>query len=107
MEAVAQEETPETDLRQFFEDYEKEGLDAVLPQGVYTLADLRDWQEEGLVSAFPRQAHDRLRQRGGVQLSILARPKVSSLVSRELEKECVVVFDEAHNIDTKDRGAEA
>ena len=26
-------------------------------------------------------------------------PKVSSLVSRELERECVVVFDEAHNID--------
>ena len=29
----------------------------------------------------------------------LLDPKVSSLVSRELEKECVVVFDEAHNID--------
>jgi DNA excision repair protein ERCC-2 len=26
-------------------------------------------------------------------------PKVSSLVSRELERECIVVFDEAHNID--------
>ena len=29
----------------------------------------------------------------------LLDPKVSSLVSRELERECVVVFDEAHNID--------
>ena len=29
----------------------------------------------------------------------LLDPKVSGLVSRELEKECVVVFDEAHNID--------
>jgi DNA excision repair protein ERCC-2 len=26
-------------------------------------------------------------------------PKVSNLVSRELEKESVVIFDEAHNID--------
>lgn len=26
-------------------------------------------------------------------------PKVSQMVSREMEKECVVVFDEAHNID--------
>ena len=26
-------------------------------------------------------------------------PKVSGLVSRELERECIVVFDEAHNID--------
>ena len=41
MEAVAQEETPATELCQFFEDYEKEGPDAVLPPGVYTLADLR------------------------------------------------------------------
>lgn len=26
-------------------------------------------------------------------------PKISSLVSRELEQESIVVFDEAHNID--------
>lgn len=26
-------------------------------------------------------------------------PKVSNLVSRELEQESIVVFDEAHNID--------
>jgi DNA excision repair protein ERCC-2 len=26
-------------------------------------------------------------------------PKVAGVISRELEKECVVVFDEAHNID--------
>ena len=30
----------------------------------------------------------------------LLDPKVSGMVSRELERECVVVFDEAHNIDT-------
>ena len=29
----------------------------------------------------------------------LLDPKVSGLVSRELERECIVVFDEAHNID--------
>ena len=26
-------------------------------------------------------------------------PKISNLVSRELQKDCVVVFDECHNID--------
>lgn len=26
-------------------------------------------------------------------------PRVSTMVSNELEKECIVVFDEAHNID--------
>jgi DNA excision repair protein ERCC-2 len=29
----------------------------------------------------------------------LLDPKVASIVSREMQKECVVVFDEAHNID--------
>jgi hypothetical protein len=29
----------------------------------------------------------------------LLDPKISQMVSRELEKECVVLFDEAHNID--------
>ena len=38
MEEVAQGGAPETELCQFFEDYEKEGPDAVLPPGVYTLA---------------------------------------------------------------------
>lgn len=28
-----------------------------------------------------------------------AGSKVSQMVSRELEKECIIVFDEAHNID--------
>ena len=27
------------------------------------------------------------------------RAQVSNMVSRELDKECVIVFDEAHNID--------
>ena len=27
-------------------------------------------------------------------------PKISSLISRDLEKESIVVFDEAHNIDS-------
>lgn len=26
-------------------------------------------------------------------------PKISNLVSKELQKECIVVFDECHNID--------
>jgi len=29
----------------------------------------------------------------------LLDPKVSGIISRELERECIVVFDEAHNID--------
>ena len=56
MEAVAQEETPETDLCQFFEDYEKEGPDAVLPPGC-TPWRISRLQEEGLVSVLPLARH--------------------------------------------------
>lgn len=33
------------------------------------------------------------------RLQYMIDPKVSSMVSKELERECIVVFDEAHNID--------
>lgn len=32
-------------------------------------------------------------------LQYMLDPKVAGMVSKELERECVVVFDEAHNID--------
>ena len=100
MEAVAQEETPETDLCQFFEDYEKEGPDAVLPPGVYTLADLRDFgRKKGWCPYFLARHMIAYANVVVYNYQYLLDPKVSSLVSRELEKECVVVFDEAHNID--------
>ena len=39
--------------------------------------------------------------KGGSHVERLPLPglQVSNMVSRELEKECIVVFDEAHNID--------
>ena len=37
--------------------------------------------------------------RQGVRTCHLCGRQVSNMVSRELEKECIVVFDEAHNID--------
>lgn len=36
---------------------------------------------------------------GAATVSYLLLLQVSQMVSRELERECVVVFDEAHNID--------
>ena len=43
IDAASREEETSTELCQCFEDYEKEGPDAVLPPGVYTLADLREF----------------------------------------------------------------
>lgn len=100
MEAVAQEESPATELCQFFEDYEKEGPDAVLPPGVYTLADLRAFgRQKGWCPYFLARHMIAYANVVVYNYQYLLDPKVSGLVSRELEKECVVVFDEAHNID--------
>jgi len=100
LEQVAREEAPETELCSFFEDYEKEGPDAVLPPGVYTLADLRQFgRKKGWCPYFLARHMIAYANVVVYNYQYLLDPKVSSLVSRELERECVVVFDEAHNID--------
>ena len=109
------------DLCDFFETYERAGADALLPPGVYTV------RLDGCLTlscrSHPRfsllQLHD-MKQFGrrkkwcpyflarhmiGVanvvvyNYQYLLDPKVAGMVSKELERECVVVFDEAHNID--------
>jgi DNA excision repair protein ERCC-2 len=100
MDSVSREEETSTELCQFFEDYEKEGPDAVLPPGVYTLADLREFgRKKGWCPYFLARHMIGVANVVVYNYQYLLDPKVSSLVSRELEKECVVVFDEAHNID--------
>jgi DNA excision repair protein ERCC-2 len=100
MDCVSREEETSTELCQFFEDYEKEGPDAVLPPGVYTLADLREFgRKKGWCPYFLARHMIGVANVVVYNYQYLLDPKVSSLVSRELEKECVVVFDEAHNID--------
>jgi len=100
IDAVSREEETTTELCQFFEDYEKEGPDAVLPPGVYTLADLREFgRKKGWCPYFLARHMIGVANVVVYNYQYLLDPKVSSLVSRELEKECVVVFDEAHNID--------
>ena len=100
MDCVSREEETSTELCQFFEDYEKEGPDAVLPPGVYTMADLREFgRKKGWCPYFLARHMIGVANVVVYNYQYLLDPKVSSLVSRELEKECVVVFDEAHNID--------
>uniref|UniRef100_A0A803NDK6 DNA 5'-3' helicase n=1 Tax=Chenopodium quinoa TaxID=63459 RepID=A0A803NDK6_CHEQI len=58
-------ENPNIPTCSFFEDYEKSGSEAILPQVYQYLLD----------------------------------PKVAGIISKEMQRESVVVFDEAHNID--------
>ncbi|GAX84382.1 hypothetical protein CEUSTIGMA_g11804.t1 [Chlamydomonas eustigma] len=88
------------DLCEFFEGHERAGSEALLPTGVYTLADLRQFgKERGWCPYFLARHMVSFANVVVYNYQYMIDPKVSQMVSRELEKECVVVFDEAHNID--------
>jgi DNA excision repair protein ERCC-2 len=84
----------------FYEEYDKHGTDAVVPEGVYAIDDLKElgrkhnWCPYFLARHMISYANVIV-----YNYQYMLDPKVSSLVSKELEAESIVVFDEAHNID--------
>ena len=96
----AEEEPDRFELCSFYENYEQKGSEAILPPGVYTLDDLKVFgQKKGWCPYFLARHMISYANIIVYNYQYMLDPKVSSLVSRELERECVVVFDEAHNID--------
>eukprot|EP00798_Chlamydomonas_sp_ICE-L_P026872 gene26872-4481_t len=94
-----QERDP-SQLCEFFEGHEKAGAEALLPPGVYTLEDLRaHGRKRGWCPYFLARHMLTFSNVVVYNYQYMIDPKVSQMVSRELEKECIVVFDEAHNID--------
>eukprot|EP00213_Chloropicon_mariensis_P001992 CAMPEP_0197480652 /NCGR_PEP_ID=MMETSP1309-20131121/42434_1 /TAXON_ID=464262 /ORGANISM="Genus nov. species nov., Strain RCC998" /LENGTH=738 /DNA_ID=CAMNT_0043022669 /DNA_START=139 /DNA_END=2351 /DNA_ORIENTATION=+ len=88
------------ELCSFYEQYEQKGAEAILPPGVYTLEDLKNFGEEkGWCPYFLARHMISYANVIVYNYQYMLDPKVSQLVSKELERECVVVFDEAHNID--------
>uniref|UniRef100_A0A452XYT4 Helicase ATP-binding domain-containing protein n=1 Tax=Aegilops tauschii subsp. strangulata TaxID=200361 RepID=A0A452XYT4_AEGTS len=93
-----------TPLCEFFESFDRAAsagdLASFMPPGVYTLADLRSLGRERRICPY-FLARQMVKYANVVVYSYqyLLDPKVASIVSREMQKECVVVFDEAHNID--------
>ncbi|KAF3436310.1 hypothetical protein FNV43_RR23402 [Rhamnella rubrinervis] len=85
---------------EFFEQYEKAGSGAVLPPGVYTLQDLRAFgKEKGWCPYFLARHMVQFANVVVYSYQYLLDPKVAGIISKEMQKESVVVFDEAHNID--------
>ena len=84
----------------YFEAYDNEGVDTVMPSGIYDLDELRNWgRKKGWCPYY-------LTRRAINHANILVfnyqymlDPKVAKMVSKELEQESIVVFDEAHNLD--------
>ncbi len=83
----------------FFETLER-AEESTIPGGVYTLEDLKEFGQTHQYCPY-FLARKLLNQANVLIYSYhyLLDPKVADLVSKELAKDSIVVFDEAHNID--------
>lgn len=99
----AEEEDAETQIETcgYYENFEKNTSDAVLPPGIYDLDDLKKvGQEQNYCPYFLARHILTCANVVVYNYQYMLDPKVAGMVSRELEAESVVVFDEAHNIDS-------
>ncbi|KAK8635928.1 hypothetical protein V6N13_004640 [Hibiscus sabdariffa] len=93
-------ENPDVPTCEFFENYEKAASAAVLPPGVYTLQELRAFgKQKGWCPYFLARHMVQVANVVVYSYQYLLDPKVAGIISKEMQKESVVVFDEAHNID--------
>ncbi|XP_074655950.1 general transcription and DNA repair factor IIH helicase subunit XPD-like isoform X2 [Tubulanus polymorphus] len=91
---------PTVETCSFYESYTEHGREVPLPIGIYNLDDLREFgKKKGWCPYF--LARYTITHANIVIYSYyyLLDPKIADLVSKELSKNAVVVFDEAHNID--------
>ncbi|CAK0735965.1 hypothetical protein CVIRNUC_000669 [Coccomyxa viridis] len=96
----AKANNPDIETCQFYEGLEAVGAEGVMDAGVYTLQDMREYgRKKGWCPYFLARHMLAFANVMVYNYQYMLDPKVSNMVSRELEKECVVVFDEAHNID--------
>lgn len=73
--------------------------ESILPAGVYTLEELKGYGERH--NYCPYYLSRKIIAQANVIIysyHYLLDPKIAELVSREFGKECIIVFDEAHNI---------
>merc|ERR1719244_1733105 len=83
-----------------YEQFDATGRDARLPNGVYNLDDMKKFcsEKNWCPYFFARYA---IQQANIVVYSYhyLLDPKIAEVVSKEIPRNAVIVFDEAHNID--------
>jgi DNA excision repair protein ERCC-2 len=85
----------------YFDNFQAAGESTTMPSGVYDLEELKKWgQARGWCPYYlTRQAinHANILV---FNYQYMLDPKVAKMVSKELESESIIVFDEAHNIDS-------
>jgi DNA excision repair protein ERCC-2 len=98
---AAQKNPGSVETCSYYDNFQAAGESTTMPSGVYDLEELQKWgKSRGWCPYF-------LTRRAINHANILVfnyqymlDPKVAKMVSKELEAESIVVFDEAHNIDS-------
>ncbi|TPX36511.1 hypothetical protein SmJEL517_g01355 [Synchytrium microbalum] len=98
--AKSAEEADNVQTCSFYESLEDAEDTASMPAGVYTLEDLKEWSSAaGYCPYFLARRMIPFANVIIYSYHYLLDPKVAELVSKEMPKDAIVVFDEAHNID--------
>ncbi|KAF9816881.1 hypothetical protein SFRURICE_012223 [Spodoptera frugiperda] len=85
---------------QFYEGFNREGKESMLPYGVYTMDDLKQYGADRNWCPYFLSRFAIIHAEIVVySYHYLLDPKIAEVVSKEMNREAVVVFDEAHNID--------
>lgn len=98
---LAKKEPGSYETCSYFDEFQEAGEATTMPSGVYDLEELKKWgKARGWCPYYlTRQAlnHANILV---FNYQYMLDPKVAKMVSKELEAESIVVFDEAHNIDS-------
>jgi len=92
--------TPGSKTCTFFEDFETDGRETPMPEGIYNLSDLKEYGRKTKFCPY-FLARYAISHANLVVYSYhyMLDPKIADLVSKEIAQNTVVIFDEAHNID--------
>jgi len=86
---------------QYYDNFQSAGEATTMPSGIYDLDQLKKWgKQRGWCPYYlTRQAINHANVLV-YNYQYMLDPKVAKMVSKELESESIIVFDEAHNIDS-------
>lgn len=85
----------------YYDNFQSAGEATSMPSGIYDLEELKKWGKERQWCPYylTRQAINHANVLV-YNYQYMLDPKVAKMVSKELESESIIVFDEAHNIDS-------
>eukprot|EP01117_Protostelium_nocturnum_P000994 TRINITY_DN11314_c0_g1_i1.p1 TRINITY_DN11314_c0_g1~~TRINITY_DN11314_c0_g1_i1.p1 ORF type:complete len:754 (-),score=196.47 TRINITY_DN11314_c0_g1_i1:105-2366(-) len=90
---------PSVKLCNFYEGFERDGKNVTL-NGIYSIEDLKEFgRKQGWCPYFLARHAVNHADIVIFSYSYIIDPKISALVTKDFPNNCVVVFDEAHNID--------